>query len=54
VGFFQVKTEHEVDTLRAIDQPVQWWLAEFLKRFSLQTYQRIPGGFYVIVYPRAH
>lgn len=54
IGFFQVTTEHDIDGLKTIHQPLQWWLAEFIKRFNLQTYQRIPGGFYVIVYPRGH
>lgn len=54
IGFFQVTTEHDVEGIRTIHQPLLWWLAEFGKRFKLQTYQRIPGGFYVIVYPRGH
>ena len=54
IGFFQVTTEHAIDGLRTIDQPALWWLTEFTRRFNLQTYQRIPGGFYVIVYPRGH
>lgn len=54
IGFFQVTTDHDIDGLRTIHQPLQWWIAEFVKRFNLQTFQRIPGGFYVIVYPRGH
>jgi hypothetical protein len=54
IGFFQVTTEHDVEGIRTIHQPLLWWLAEFGKRFNLQTYQRIPGGFYVIVYPKGH
>lgn len=54
IGFFQVATEHEVEGIRTIHQPLLWWIGEFVKRFNLQTYQRIPGGFYVIVYPKGH
>jgi hypothetical protein len=52
IGFFHV-SQDEMDP-KDTRQPVEWWLAEFVRRFSLQTFQRIPGGFYVIVYPKGH
>ena len=54
VGFFHIETDHEIEDANSIDQPVEWWIAEFVRRFALQTFQRVPGGFYVIVYPRMH
>ena len=54
IGFFHVKTDYEIEDLRAVDRPHSWWIAEFMKRFELQTFQRIPYGFYVIVYAKAN
>jgi hypothetical protein len=54
IGFFHVRTHSEVEELRTIDKPISWWLQEFVKRFDLQTFQKVPEGFYVIVFPRTH
>lgn len=54
IGFFHVRTQHELEELRTIDKPILWWLTEFTKRFELQTFQRLPDGFYVIVSRKAH
>lgn len=55
-GFFHVRLASVEDFEQAsfVPKPPEWWLAQFVKRFELSTYQRVPGGFYVIVYPRAH
>lgn len=58
VGFFTVST---VEAGRALSDgrnahvsvhPMEWWLPKFLERFELQTLQRTPTGFYVIVFAR--
>jgi len=41
----------DVQGARAVDRPAIWWLREFAKRFDIQTYQRLPGGLYIIAYP---
>lgn len=46
IGFFHISYEAH--------HSVSWWLKEFDSRFDLQTFQRVPGGFYVIVYPKSH
>ena len=56
-GFFHVRMPQygdpeEIDAF--IPKPMEWWIAQFIKRFDLATFQRVPGGFYVIVYPRMH
>lgn len=41
----------DLQDLRTVDRPATWWLTEFVRRFDLQTFQRLPGGLYVIAYP---
>lgn len=41
----------DIVTNKTIQKPVNWWLGEFMKRFDVHTFQRLPGGFYVLVYP---
>ena len=43
----------DVMTAGAVVKPLNWWIGEFAKRFDVHTFQRVPGGFYVIVYPQA-
>lgn len=53
-GFFYLNVlefPDDVVTGNTVPRPVNWWLNEFLKRFDVHTFQRLPGGFYVIVYP---
>lgn len=53
-GFFYVTIPEFADDLMTagtVVKPLNWWLQEFAKRFDLHTFQRVPGGFYVIVYP---
>jgi len=54
VGFFHVTTDNDVEFPLKVDKPHIWWLNEFARRFDVQTFQRVPGGFYVIVYAKAH
>lgn len=54
-GFFYVNIPEfpdDVVTGNTIPRPVNWWLKEFMRRFEIQTFQRLPGGFYVIVFPQ--
>lgn len=53
VGFFyaRIPTSEDVDT-GDIDQPSEWWLKKIMERFDVQTFQRLPDGFYVVVYPK--
>lgn len=56
VGFFTVHTGPAAKFLsdgrnaHLIQEPMEWWLPKFMSRFELQTVQRLPSGFYVIVY----
>ena len=53
-GFFYVSVPEFADdivTAKTIHRPINWWLSEFMVRFDVHTFQRTPGGFYVIVYP---
>lgn len=53
-GFIYVSVPEfpdDIVTNKTINKPINWWISEFSKRFDLQTFQRLPGGFYVIVYP---
>jgi hypothetical protein len=58
VGLFTVHTGPAVKTLsdgrnaHLIQEPMEWWLPKFMDRFELQTVQRLPNGFYVIVYAK--
>lgn len=52
IGLFHVGYD-ELDP-RDTNQPYTWWIREFTKRWDLQTFQRLPGGFYVIVYPKSN
>jgi cyclopropane fatty-acyl-phospholipid synthase-like methyltransferase len=36
-----------------IQNPPEWWLSKLSRRFDLQTFQRTPNGFYVLVSARA-
>lgn len=57
LGFFTVSCEPAVKTLNdgrnahLIQEPPQWWLPRITDRFELQTFQRVPGGFCVLVTP---
>lgn len=37
-----------------IQEPPEWWLPKITDRFTLQTFQRNPGGFVVLVSPVTH
>lgn len=53
-GFFYVTIPEFADdvvTDGTVPRSSNWWLGEFMKRFEVHTFQRLPGGFYVIVYP---
>lgn len=56
VGFFSVHCGPAMKVLpdgrnaHLIQEPPEWWLPKFIDRFELQTFQRVPNGFYVIVY----
>lgn len=58
VGVFTVHTGPAVKTLsdgrnaHLIQQPPEWWLPKFMERWDLQTFQKMPQGFYVIVYAK--
>ena len=57
VGVFTVHTGPAVKTLpdgrnaHLIQQPPRWWLEKVLARFELNMFQKVPGGFFVIVEP---
>lgn len=59
IGFFTVSTieasKHLPDGRNAhlIVEPAEWWLPYITARFTLQTFQRMPGGFVVLVSPAA-
>jgi len=54
-GLFTVHTEPAVKTLsdgrnaHLIQQPPRWWLPQFLARFELQQFTRMPHGFWIEV-----
>lgn len=53
VGFFYIHVPvQEVTESTDIDQPPDWWIQKLIKHFDLQTFQRLPDGFYVVVYPK--
>lgn len=55
IGFFSIHTGPAVKTLpdgrnaHLIQQPPEWWIPRIIERWSLQTFQLVPDGFYVIV-----
>jgi len=57
IGFFTVSTGPANKTLpdgrnaHLIQEPAEWWLPKITDRFMLQTFQRAPGGFMVLVSP---
>lgn len=57
VGFFTVscvpaqKTLPDGRNAHLIQEPPEWWLPKITDRFTLQTFQRVPGGFIVLVSP---
>lgn len=57
VGFFTVscvpasKVLPDGRNAHLIQEEPEWWLPKFTDRFSLQTFQRVPGGFNVLVTP---
>lgn len=53
VGFFyaRIPTPEDIDE-GDIDQPPDWWIRKIMERFDIQTFQRLPDGFYVVVYPK--
>jgi hypothetical protein len=59
IGFFTVSCEPAVKTLpdgrnaHLIQEPPQWWLPRITDRFDLHTFQKVPGGFCVLVAPYA-
>jgi hypothetical protein len=53
VGFFYARIpEKEVTESTDIDQPADWWIQKLIKHFDIQTFQRLPDGFYAVVYPK--
>lgn len=58
VGFFSVGTEPAKKILpdgrnaHLIQEGPEWWLPKIMSRFDLQTFQRVPGGFAVLVSAR--
>lgn len=58
IGFFTVSCEPAAKTLadgrnaHLIQEPPEWWLPRITDRFTLQTFQRNPGGFVVLVSPQ--
>jgi hypothetical protein len=59
VGFFTVDTEPARKLLsdgrnaHLIQKPVSWWLPKFMERFELARFNRMPGGFCVVVERKA-
>ncbi len=59
VGFFTIHTGPAVKTLpdgrnaHLIQKPASWWLPRICERFELAHMQRSPGGFWLVVEPRA-
>lgn len=57
VGFFTVSCEPAMKVLsdgrnaHLIQEPPQWWLPRITDRFTLQTFQAVPGGFMTLVTP---
>ncbi len=57
LGFFTVscvpagKVLPDGRNAHLIQEPPEWWLPKITDRFSLQTFQRSPGGFMVLVAP---
>ena len=55
VGFFTVHTGAALKILpdgrnaHLIQSPAAWWLPRFMERFELARFNRMPGGFCVIV-----
>lgn len=58
IGFFTVHTGPAVKVLpdgrnaHLIQEPASWWLPKLLSRFELQTFQKTPNGFFVVVTAR--
>ena len=58
IGFFTVHTGPAVKVLpdgrnaHLIQEPASWWLPKLLNRFELQTFQKTPNGFFVVVTAR--
>lgn len=54
-GFFSVHTGPAVKVLddgrnaHLIQKPYDWWLPKLFERFELFAFQRVPGGFFVVV-----
>ncbi|HYH40504.1 MAG TPA: methyltransferase domain-containing protein [Burkholderiales bacterium] len=59
VGVFTVHTGAAVKVLadgrnaHLIQQPASWWLPRFMERFELNTFNRMPQGFWVVVERKA-
>ncbi len=59
VGFFTVHTGAAAKFLddgrnaHLIQQPAAWWLPKIQARFELQTFQKLPNGFFVVVSVKA-
>lgn len=59
VGFFSIHSGPAVKILadgrnaHLIQQPSSWWLPRLCERFEIAKLQATPGGFYVLVTPRA-
>jgi hypothetical protein len=57
VGLFSIHCGPAAKTLpdgrnaHVIQEPPEWWLPKITDRFVLQTFQRTPGGFVVLVSP---
>lgn len=55
VGFFSVDTRPAIKVLsdgrnaHLIQKPASWWLPKFMERFELARFNRMPGGFCVVV-----
>jgi len=58
-GFFSVHTGPAGKVLpdgrnaHIIQQPTSWWLPKLCERFEIVHLQRAPGGFWVVVEPKA-
>ena len=59
VGVFTVHTGAAVKVLadgrnaHLIQQPASWWLPRFMGRFELNTFNRMPQGFWIVVERKA-
>ncbi len=60
IGFFTVHTGPANKILsdgrnaHLIQQPAEWWLPRIMARFELQTFQKTPAGFFVVVTAKEH